>query len=150
MVSFSIEALIQIEPFRPPADRGPFGAVSGAPELETDPDNAKSKTTTSGRCAWDDDHDDNDDDDQDDDDEEDNDDHDDDDEDDDGHHDDDDGDDHEDDDDHHEDDDNYEHDEDNPLINFSQRHRSRRKKAISTNKTTRTKNENRQVAQKFL
>ena len=46
MVSFSIEALIQIEPFWPPASRGPFGAVFGPPELETDPDNTKSKTIT--------------------------------------------------------------------------------------------------------
>ena len=46
MVSFSIEALIQIDPFWPPAGRGPFGAVSGAPELETDPDNTKPKTMT--------------------------------------------------------------------------------------------------------
>ena len=46
MVSFSIEILIQIEPFRPPAGRGPFGAVFGPPELETDPDNTKSKTMT--------------------------------------------------------------------------------------------------------
>ena len=30
----SIKVLIQIEHFRPPASRGPFGAVSGPPELE--------------------------------------------------------------------------------------------------------------------
>ena len=52
---------------------------------------------------------------------------------------DDDDDDHEDDDDHHEDDDNDDHDEDNPFINYSQRHRSRRKKAISTKKRDRKK-----------
>ena len=46
MVSFSIEILIQIEPFQPPASRGPFGAVFGPRELETDPDNTKPKTMT--------------------------------------------------------------------------------------------------------
>ena len=37
MVSFLIKLRIQIEHFRPPASQGPFGAVFGPPEVETDP-----------------------------------------------------------------------------------------------------------------
>ena len=56
---------------------------------------------------------------------------------------------HEDEDDH-QNDDNDDDDEDDPLIDVPQRHRSRRKKAISIDKTNQRTNENRKCVQRLL